>query len=89
MSQPIERIQGGDVVDGIAYLTTDDARNGVYRVDLATGEVTDLGSAGHAEGEGEGVDADGVPSGPLRVLVADGAGIPMWVVDVELASRPA
>lgn len=89
MSRPIERIQGGDVVDGVAYLTTDDVRNGVYRVDLATGEVTDLGSAGHPEGEGQGVDADGVPSGPLRVLVADEAGIPMWVVDVELASRPA
>ena len=88
MSRSLERIQGGDVADGALWLSTDDATNGVYRVDLATGEVTALGSAGRVPGEGEGLDAADLPAGPLRVLVADEQLVPMWLVDLTVASSP-
>lgn len=83
LSRFVDRIQGGDVAGGALWLSTDDERNGVYRVDLETGEVTEVGSAGHVEGEGEGIDAaDGDPA-TLHVLVADEAIVPMWVVRME------
>ncbi|MBX3314264.1 MAG: hypothetical protein KF906_08080 [Actinobacteria bacterium] len=83
MSASIDRIQGGDVAGGALWLSTDDDHNGVYRVDLVTGEVTDVGSAGRVAGEGEGIDAeDGAPA-TLRVLVADEDFVPMWVVELR------
>lgn len=88
MSRTIERIQGGDVAGGALWLSTDDDRNGVYRVDLDSGEITDVGSAGRVAGEGEGIDAaDGAPA-VLRVLVADEAIVPMWVVELRPAGSP-
>ena len=89
MSQTVDRIQGGDVADGAIWLSTDDDHNGVYRVDLVTGEVTDLGSMGHVDGEGEGIDATQLPSGLLHPLVADAAIVPMWVVNLKVRSRAA
>jgi hypothetical protein len=86
LSRALDRIQGGDVADGALWLSTDDATNGLYRVDLATGEVTALGSAGRVPGEGEGLDAADVPAGPLRVLVADQRLVPMWLVDLTVTS---
>ncbi|HEV7761560.1 MAG TPA: hypothetical protein VGO78_21285 [Acidimicrobiales bacterium] len=76
------------MADGALWVSTDDATNGVHRVDLATGEVTALGSAGRVPGEGEGIDAADVPSGPLRVLVADAQLVPMWLVDLTVTSSP-
>jgi hypothetical protein len=82
LSRFVDRIQGGDVAGGALWLSTDDERNGVYRVDLDTGEVTEVGSAGRVDGEGEGIDAtDGDPA-TLHVLVADEAIVPMWVVEM-------
>jgi len=80
LDRTVERVQGGDVERGFLWLATDDATNGVYRVDLATGAVVDLGSAGQVDGEGEGIDATELPTGDLHVLVADPALVPMWVV---------
>lgn len=85
LSRFVDRIQGGDVAGGALWLSTDDERNGVYRVDLETGEVTEVGSAPPVDGEGEGIDAaDGDPA-TLHVLVADEAIVPMWVVEMAPA----
>ncbi|HWJ98866.1 MAG TPA: hypothetical protein VNQ33_11955 [Acidimicrobiales bacterium] len=89
LSQTVERIQGGDISGGALWLSTDDDHNGVYRVDLETGEVHDLGSTGHVDGEGEGIDATDVDGSLLHVLVADAAIVPMWVVDLQVTSKPA
>jgi len=86
LSQTVERIQGGDVIDGALWLSTDDDHNGVYRVDLETGEVQDLGSAGHIEGEGEGIDATDLDESTLHVLVADRAIVPMYVTDMRVTA---
>jgi hypothetical protein len=88
MNRTVERIQGGDVADGALWLSTDDDDNGVYRVDLETGEVQDLGSAGHTPGEGEGDDATQLLTGLVHVLVADEKIVPMWVEDLEITSAP-
>lgn len=86
--RPIERVQGVDVLDGAAWVSTDDDHDGVYRVDLATGAVTDLGSMGHADGEGEGIDARPGPDGTvlLETVSADAAAVPMRIV--HLVARP-
>lgn len=80
LDRTIERVQGGDVARGYLWLSTDDATNGVFRVDMASGAVVPLGTAGQIDGEGEGIDATELPTGQLHVLVADPAAVPMWVV---------
>jgi len=71
-------------------LSTDDAHDGVYSVDLGTGVVQRLGSIGHADGEGEGIDATPTASGDLHVLSADVKIVPMRVIDlVVTAHAPA
>jgi hypothetical protein len=53
-------VQGADVANGFLWLQTSTPTNEIYAVNLKTGEVTDLGSAGHVPGEGEGVDVSKV-----------------------------
>lgn len=90
MSRALTRIQGGDVAEGALWLSTDDETNGMFRVDLASGEVTDLGSAGRPDGEGEGIDATaGLPDGMLHALVADAAIVPMWVTAFSVTTTPS
>lgn len=88
MSKTVARIQGADVWGGAIWLSTDDATNGVYRVDLRTGHVTDVGSMGHVAGEGEGIDATALPSGQLHALTGNETSLDMWLVDLRAeASR--
>lgn len=87
MSAKVDRVQGGDVVGGAVWLSTDDATDGVYRVDLRTGRVVSLGSIGRVDGEGEGIDATPLPRGDLHVLTADVAIVPMRLIDLRLEPR--
>ncbi len=89
MGAAVERVQGGDVADGALWLSTDDDTHGIYRVDLASGEVTAVGSAGRVDGEGEGIDATDLPAGLLHVLVADAEIIPMWLTSFAVTATPA
>lgn len=84
MSRSIERIQGGDVADGAVWLSTDDANDAVYRVDLQTGDVQELGSIGHVDGEGEGIDATELPSGLLHVVGVDAKLVPVRLIDLQV-----
>ena len=86
MSMFVDRVQGGDVYDGAVWLSTDDDSDGVYRVDLADGSVQSLGSIGHADGEGEGIDATPLPSGDLHVLSADVAIVPMRLIELRVTA---
>ena len=78
MSRFVDMVQGADVADGAVWLSTADPTNGLYRVDLKTGQVDDLGSAGHVGGEGEGIDATELKSGLLHVLTIDPQRNPNW-----------
>jgi hypothetical protein len=42
MSQFVDRVQGADLAQGAVWLSTDDARKGLYRVDLASGATNYL-----------------------------------------------
>lgn len=86
MTRTVGHIQGADVADGALWLSTDDDHDGVYRVDLTTGAVTDLGSMGHTDGEGEGIDATPLASGLLHALSIDARLVPVRVVDLSVSS---
>jgi hypothetical protein len=79
MSTTVTKVQGGDVAAGAVWLSTTDPTNGLYRVDLKTGRVDSLGSAGHVPGEGEGIDATKLRSGRLHAMVIDPAQTPVWL----------
>jgi hypothetical protein len=87
MSVFVDRVQGGDVYAGAVWLSTDDDTDGVYRVDLATGLVNSLGSIGHVDGEGEGIDATPLPAGDLHVLTLDPAIVPVRLIELRVSRR--
>jgi hypothetical protein len=88
MSMSVERVQGADVYGGAAWLSTDDATDGVYRVDLASGKVDALGSVGHVDGEGEGIDAIPSPKGDLHVLSIDVKVAPVRLIELQVVAEP-
>jgi hypothetical protein len=71
MNRTLERVQGAAVARNAVWLVTDDDHNGLYRVDIDTGSVADLGSASPLAGEAEGVDAAALSSGELHATVVD------------------
>ena len=81
----VGNVQGGDVRDGFLWLSTDDATDEVYRVDLQSGHVVALGSVGHIDGEGEGIDATVLPSGDLHVLTVDVHVVPVRLVHLKVS----
>jgi hypothetical protein len=84
LDRRLERIQGGDVSGGALWLSTDDATNGLYRVDLSSGHVTPLGNAGRVDGEGEGIDATALPTGRLHMVTVDAAIVPIWLGHLDV-----
>jgi hypothetical protein len=86
MSRFVDRVQGGDVVGGAVWLSTDDDANGLYRVALPGGRVDALGSAGHVDGEGEGIDATKLASGRLHVLTIDVMVTPVWMGNLKVTT---
>jgi len=87
MSQFVDRVQGGDVVGGAVWLSTDDDANTLYRVALPGGRVDALGNAGHVDGEGEGIDATKLGNGRLHVLTVDVAFTPVWMGNLAVADK--
>jgi hypothetical protein len=78
MSEILRHTQGGDVYRGAVWISTDDPHKGVYRVDMRSGQVSQVARLGHAGGEGEGIDATALPSGFLHALCVDPKLIPVW-----------
>jgi hypothetical protein len=78
MSRFVDKVQGADVADGAVWLSTSDDTNALFRVDVKTGQVDALGSAGHVPGEGEGIDATKLKSGLVHVLTVDPSRSPVW-----------
>src|SRR3954447_13605424 len=86
MTRRVERVQGGDVHAGAVWLSTDDSVDGVYPVDVRSGAVQALGSIGHVDGEGEGIDATPTGSGELHVLRIDVKAVPVRLVELRLVA---
>jgi hypothetical protein len=84
LDRRVENVQGADLGDGFAYLSTSDPRNTLYRVDLGSGEVIDLGSAGHAGGEGEGIDVTPLSTGRIHTLTIDTDKVSVLLADFSV-----
>ena len=69
LDRTLARVRGGAVARGAVWLLTDDARNRMYRVDIETGKVSELGSAPPIGGEAEGIDATSVGRDDLHATV--------------------
>jgi hypothetical protein len=85
MDKVLHRTQGGDIALGQIWISTDDARKGVYRVDLRTGAAKLVAEMGHAGGEGEGIDATQLPSGLLHAMCVDPKFEPVWLEHIRVA----
>jgi hypothetical protein len=86
MSRRVERVHGADVFGGAVWLSTDDATDAVYRVDIRTGRTIALGSI--VDGEGEGIDATPLPRGDLHVLSIDAKVVPVRLIDLRVTAKP-
>jgi hypothetical protein len=71
LDRTLERVQGAAIGRDAVWLMTDDDRNGIYRVNIDSGAVSDVGSAPPADGEGEGIDAATTSAGNLHATVTD------------------
>lgn len=71
LDRMLARVQGAAVARDAVWLMTDDDHHGLYRVDIDSGVVADLGSAPPSGGEGEGIDAAALSSGDLHATVVD------------------
>ncbi len=78
MSRVLHHTQGADVYGDAIWISTDDAQQGIYRVDRQTGAVTLVARMRHPGGEGEGIDASARPMGFLHVLCVDKKLVPVW-----------
>jgi hypothetical protein len=87
LSKFVDKVQGADVAEGAIWLASDDAIKGLYRIDLASGRVEDLGSIGYLDGETEGIDATRAGSRLLRVLSIDARQVPVRAMDVSISPR--
>src|SRR5262249_30861670 len=85
MSRFVDKVQGADVAEGAIWLASDERAKGLYRVDLATGDVSEPGWIGYRAGEPEGMDATRGGGRLLRVLSIDAAQVPVRALDVDVA----
>ncbi len=86
LTMTLQHTQGADIADGAVWIATSDDHNGVYRVDLQTGETTSVGTLGHPGAEGEGIDATALPSGAFHALVNDPFGATVYLGHYDLTT---
>ena len=79
LSMTLQHTQGASVGSGAVWISTSDASNDIYRVDIKTGHVDLVGRIDDPPGEGEGIDATRLPSGALHALVLDPDKTKVWV----------
>ena len=94
LSRKVNKVQGGDVALGALWLSTDDDHHGLYRADLKTGDVQEVGTLGHNNGfnlgkpEGEGIDATLIDGALLHTLTGEPLKLTSWV-DHFVVTPPA
>ena len=89
LTMTLHHTQGADVADGAVWISTSDEHNDVYRVDLATGETTSVGTLGHEGLEGEGIDATHLDSGAFHAMINNPAGALVIFGHYDLGPEPA
>lgn len=85
LSMVLEHTQGASIADGAVWISTSDAQNDIYRVNMKTGHVDVVAQITDPPGEGEGIAVAQLPSGYLHATVLDPDMTKVWV---EHFSRP-
>lgn len=85
LSMLLEHTQGAAIADGAIWISTSDAHNDIYRVDMKTGHVDLVAQIVDPPGEGEGIAVAKLPSGTLHATVLDPDQTKVWV---EHFSKP-
>jgi hypothetical protein len=85
LSMHLEHTQGASIADGGIWISTSDAHNDIYRVDMKSGHVDLVAQITDPPGEGEGIAVAQLPSGYLHATVLDPDMTKVWV---EHFSRP-
>jgi hypothetical protein len=85
LSMLLEHTQGAGIADGAVWISTSDAHNDIYRVNMKTGHVDLVAQITDPPGEGEGLAVVQLPSGSLHATVLDPDQTKVWV---EHFSRP-
>ena len=84
----VERVRGADVDAGFMYLSTSDPGNTLYRVDLGSGAVIDLGSAGRRGDEGAGIDVTPLATGRIHTLTIAADDVSVHLEDYRVPTAP-
>jgi hypothetical protein len=85
LSMLLQHTQGASIADGAVWISTSDAHNDIYRVNIKTGHVDLVAQITDPPGEGEGIAVAPLPSGYLHTTVLDPDMTKVWV---EHFSRP-
>jgi hypothetical protein len=85
----LEKVQGAAIGRNAVWLMTDDDHHGIYRVDIDSGAVVDVGSATPADGEGEGIDAATTSAGALHVTVTDANHAAVTLDHLAMSGEPS
>ena len=85
LSMFLEHTQGASIADGAIWISTSDAHNDIYRVNMKTGHVDLVAQIVDPPGEGEGIAVAKLPSGTLHATVLDPDMTKVWV---EHFSKP-
>jgi len=88
LRRPLENVHGADVDAGFMYLSTSDPRNTLYRVDLGSGAVIDLGSAGPPGEEGAGIDVTPLATGRIHTLTIGADKVSVHLDDYRVPTAP-
>ena len=88
LSTTLHHTQGADILNGVIWMSTSDARNDLYAIDLHSGKVRADGSMGHTGGygEGEGLDATALASGSVHTVCVDPKINPVWFAHFRVAA---
>jgi hypothetical protein len=85
LSMLLEHTQGASIADGAIWISTSDAHNDIYRVNMKTGRVDLVAQITDPPGEGEGIAVAPLASGYLHATELDPDQTKVWV---EHFSRP-
>jgi hypothetical protein len=88
LDRALAQVTGAAVARNAVWLVADDVHHGLYRVDIGSGAVTDLGSVPPPGGESKGIDAASVASGDLHATVSDTGGSGITLDHFRVSGEP-
>jgi hypothetical protein len=85
LDRRVENVEGVDLGEGYAYLSTAGSNRSLYRVDLGSGEVVRLGEDGATGAGGEGIDVTPLGDGRVHTLTSGRDERSVFLTDYDVA----